>query len=125
VDAVADEPPGVGPLGGLLSLLRRADPAPAFALACDMPFVSRSLLARLLGASGRAPIVAPRRGDRWEPLCARYDPARVLPLARKLLASEDHSLQRLLDTAGAAALPLSDEERAELCDWDEPQDVGR
>jgi molybdopterin-guanine dinucleotide biosynthesis protein A len=118
-----DEPPGVGPLGGLVALLRHAGEGPALAFACDMPFVSRALVERLLAAPSDAPIVAPRRDARWEPLCARYDAARVLPLAVARAASPHHSLKRLLDDAGAAALPLLPHEDAELRDWDSPGDV--
>jgi len=121
--ALQDEPPGVGPLGGLVALLRHAGARPALAVACDMPFVSRALVERLLAAPADAPIVAPRREGRWEPLCARYDPARVLPLAVARAASTHHSLQRLLDDAGAAALPLLPHEADELRDWDSPGDV--
>jgi molybdopterin-guanine dinucleotide biosynthesis protein A len=120
---LTDEPPGVGPLGGLVALLRHAGDVPALAFACDMPFVSRALVERLLAAPPHASIVAPRRDARWEPLCARYDPARVLPLALARAASSHHSLQPLLDDAGAAALPLLPHEDAELRDWDSPADV--
>jgi molybdopterin-guanine dinucleotide biosynthesis protein A len=120
---VHDEPRGIGPLGGLVALLRRAGAHPALALACDMPYVSRSLLERLIAAPADAPIVAPRRDGRWEPLCARYDPARVLPLAIARVASPYRSLQRLLDDAPAAELVLTPHEADELRDWDSPQDV--
>jgi len=118
-----DEPPGVGPLGGLIALLRHAGARPALAVACDMPFVSRPLVERLLAAPHDATIVAPRRDARWEPLCARYDPARVLPLAVARAASPHHSLQRLLDQAGATEMALLPHEAAELRDWDSPGDV--
>jgi molybdopterin-guanine dinucleotide biosynthesis protein A len=118
-----DEPRGVGPLGGLVALLRHAGTHAALALACDMPFVPRALVERLLAVADDAPIVAPRRDDRWEPLCARYDPARVLPLAIARVASTNRSLQRLLDDAGAAELRLSPDEGVLLRDWDWPEDV--
>lgn len=118
-----DDPPGIGPLGGLVALLRHAGPRPALALACDMPFVSRALVERLLAAPADTPIVAPRRDGRWEPLCARYDPARVLPMAVARAASPDHSLQRLLDDAAASGLALLPHEADELRDWDTPDDL--
>jgi len=120
---LADEPPGIGPLGGLVALLRHAGTGAALAFACDMPFVSRALVERLLAAPTDAPIVAPRRDARWEPLCARYDAARVLPLALARAASLHHSLQPLLEEAGAAPLPLLPHETDELRDWDSPADV--
>jgi molybdopterin-guanine dinucleotide biosynthesis protein A len=90
-----------------------------------MPFVSGRLVERLISIEASAPIVAPLRDGRWEPLCARYDVTRVLPAAIARAASPHHSLQRLLDDLGAAVLPLSDEEAAELRDWDSPGDVAR
>ena len=122
VSVIDDAPPGIGPLGGLLPLLQAAGRGRAIALACDMPFVSRALLERLLDARD-APIVAPRRDGRWEPMCAVYDAARVLPWAEARVQSRRFSLQGLLDDAGAKAMDLSAIECAELRDWDSPQDV--
>jgi molybdopterin-guanine dinucleotide biosynthesis protein A len=122
LEALGDEPRGIGPLGGLVALLRRAGAARALALACDMPFVSRGLLERVALAND-APIVAPRLGDRWEPLCARYDAARVLPVAQRRVPTGDHSLQRLLDEASAVELPLLPSDAEELRDWDAPGDL--
>jgi molybdopterin-guanine dinucleotide biosynthesis protein A len=121
LEAIDDDPPGIGPLGGLIGLLRRAGEGTALAFACDMPFVSPGLVERLVGAPP-APIVAPRRGGRWEPLCARYEAPRVLPFAVRAAAGERHGLQRVLDEAGAVELALAPSEAAELHDWDTPDD---
>ncbi len=110
---VEDDPGGVGPLGGLAGLLAGGS---AVAVACDMPHVSAALLLRLVQAPA-APIVAPRREGRWEPLFARYD-ASVLPVVRARLAAGRLGLQGLLDEAGAEELPVSTSEWAELEDWD-------
>ena len=123
IEVIADRPPRIGPLGGLIGLLCHAQDAPALAFACDMPFVSSAIVDRLLTASPDAPIVAPRREGRWEPLCARYAPAVVLPAAEALVASDDHSLQTLLRKVGAEELPITSGERGELRDWDTRQDV--
>jgi len=118
IDLIGDRPPGIGPLGGVIGLLRHAQDAPVLALACDMPFVSASIMGRLIATPPGAPVVAPRRDGRWEPLCARYDPARVLSAAEALAASDDHSLQTLLRDVGAVELPLSSDELIQLRDWD-------
>lgn len=123
--SLADEVPGIGPLGGLLALLRHASArgGHVLAVACDMPFVSPALLARLVETPSDAAVLAPRRDGRWEPLFARYDAARVLPIALARAGSTRHSLQGLLDDAGAAALPLSPGEELELRDFDRPEDI--
>ncbi len=118
--ALADDPPGIGPLGGLAALLDEAGDRRALAVACDMPFVTREDVVALLDAP-RAPIVAPRRGDRWEPLCAVYAP-EVRSIVRARIAAGQRSLQGLLDAAGAVEVELPS---AHLDDWDTPQDVRR
>jgi molybdenum cofactor guanylyltransferase len=123
LEIIADDPGGIGPLGGLVALLRRAAGEQVLALACDMPFVSSAIVERLLAASDHAPIVAPRRQGRWEPLCARYDAGRVLASALELVLTDEHSLQRLIREVGAVELPLEPDEIEELRDWDTPGDV--
>src|SRR5262249_43557820 len=51
---LADDPPGIGPLGGLGALLAYAGDRPAIALACDMPFVTEDMLARLASSEPHA-----------------------------------------------------------------------
>jgi molybdopterin-guanine dinucleotide biosynthesis protein A len=124
MDSVGDEVAGAGPLAGLCGLLRTRADAQIIAVACDMPFVTAALLRRLAFAESDAPILAPRRDGRYEPLFARYDRARVLPLAERQLAGGDRSLQKLLRDAGARDFVLSEDEWPLLADWDEPTDAG-
>jgi molybdopterin-guanine dinucleotide biosynthesis protein A len=122
LDTIDDEPSGVGPIGGLVALLRRAGASRVLALACDMPFVSVGLVERLVAAP-EAAVVAPRRSGVWEPLCARYDARRVLPCAVRRIAEGRYGLQSLLLEVGAAPLPLQPGDAAQLRDWDTPEDV--
>jgi len=78
--AVWDEPEDPAhPLTGLVAALERAG-RPIVALACDMPFVSPGLIARLAAAEG---IAAPA----GEAFPARYEPS-ALPALRDGLARE-------------------------------------
>ncbi|HEY1960732.1 MAG TPA: formate dehydrogenase accessory sulfurtransferase FdhD [Polyangiaceae bacterium] len=110
-----------GPLGGLVALLEAAKDQRAIAIACDMPHVTVALLRRLVEAPD-APVVAARRGGRWEPLFARYD-ARVSSLARARLARGELGLQGLLDEVGAVPLALAPNEESLLDDWDTPDEA--
>jgi molybdopterin-guanine dinucleotide biosynthesis protein A len=123
IEPVADARPSAGPLGGLVGLLRVQSAAPVVAVACDMPYVTEGLLRRLVLSTSAAAALAPWRDDLFEPLFARYDPARVLPLAERQLAGDDLSMQRLLREADAERFALSDDEWPLLADWDEPGDV--
>jgi molybdopterin-guanine dinucleotide biosynthesis protein A len=112
-----------GPLAGLVALLERARDGPVIALACDMPYLASSVLARLATFAPGAAAVAPREDGVWSPLFARYDAARVAPVARAKLEAGERSLWRVLQEVDAQELPLSPDERATLRDWDEPNDI--
>jgi molybdopterin-guanine dinucleotide biosynthesis protein A len=125
LESIADATTEIGPLGGLIALLERAGSGFALAVACDMPYVSAPLLAKLAHHPGRAPALAPRDGLRWQPLFARFYAPDAIGPARAHAARGAHSLQTLLDALDAAPFPLDSRERHELRDWDTPDDVRR
>jgi molybdopterin-guanine dinucleotide biosynthesis protein A len=130
VPALPDDPPGVGPMGGLRALLLEAERigGDAVALAVDLPFVNAALLRRLYLEQPNAAALAPRQADRWQPLFARYRPSAVLPVIDAALAAGRTSLQVLFGglTARdqvASELVLSSIEQHALQDWDRPSDM--
>jgi molybdopterin-guanine dinucleotide biosynthesis protein A len=122
LDNVEDARRGGGPLSGLVGLLRARADARVVAVACDMPFVTAPLLSRLAFSSSASAVLAPARDGLFEPLFARYERARVLPLAEAQLGTGDLSLQRLLRAAGAEPFEVAADEWRQLVDWDEPTD---
>ena len=126
---LADEPPGIGPLGGLRALLLEArahgDDA-VLALACDLPHLEAGLVARLVREAPEADFLAPRAGELWHALVARYS-VRALDAVDAALAAGERALQRVIGRLGARAceLAVNELERAELHDWDTPEDVER
>lgn len=126
--SIADEPRNIGPLGGLSGLLLHADREgleAALAIACDLPYVTGQLIARLVShAAGAAAVVAKHEGIR-NPLFARYQTTPGLDATRRALATGRRSLQSVLDhlEPQVAELQLSASEAAELADWDTPSNV--
>jgi len=122
-----DRHTGIGPMGGLATLLAQSDGVYAIALACDMPYVTAAMLARLASVETNAAIVAPRmtRGTGWEALCARYHRDRVSSVIEALVASRRYALQAAFDELPVEPLLLGDSEAAALRDWDAPSDVER
>jgi molybdenum cofactor guanylyltransferase len=128
--AVNDEPPGVGPIGGLIGLLAHAERRGAeqvLALACDLPRIGGELLRRLVNEVHGAGALVTAQGEIRNPLIARYAVARTLPEVRKALGSGQRSLQAVLDRLGndAVTLRLTELEAATLDDWDTPDDMRR
>lgn len=123
IERIDDAVPGIGPLGGLIALLERAASGHVIAVGCDMPYVSPSLLAKLARHPSQATALAPRQGNTWEPLFARFHAPDALHAARDHAHRGVQSLQALLDALAAEALPLDARESAELRDWDTPEDL--
>lgn len=119
---LADAVDAQGPLAGLLALLQYAREANVLLLAGDMPYLEPALLQRLWSAPPAA-IVAPREAGRWQPLCARYAVAEVLPQARAQAATGRFAMQSLLARVAPLELTLDDHERTQLRDWDTPADL--
>ena len=115
-----DDIVGIGPLGGLLALLRYAGSRGAIAVGCDMPFVTLDALHSLASHPAHAAILAPQRNHGWEPLFARYDSPLVLPILEKALAENVRSFQEAFSRLDVAVFEV---DSAILVDWDEPGDV--
>src|SRR5258706_10388540 len=105
--AIDDEPSDIGPLGGLVALLREGGDRLVVVVACDMPYVSSALLERLVFASSGAAALAPKRDGRWEPFFARYVGSRPLELARRHVDAGRTGLHELLHALGAEEFTLS------------------
>lgn len=121
---LTDQPEGVGPLGGLGALLAAAEGGHVLAFACDMPFLSEALLAKLIASASAADVLAPRgAAGFWEPFCARYRVAGVAPALHATLVEEKRSFRALFARLTVAELALDESERALLGDWDTPEDM--
>jgi len=115
-----DTPPGIGPLGGLLALLRYAEPRLCIALACDMPHVAFEDLKALALSPSQAAALVPRRSY-WEPLFGRYAPSLARAELEAFIEAGGRSFQHFLEKLGPERfLPKVAES---LEDWDCFEDV--
>ena len=83
VPIVTEPPEPRHPLLGIATALEHAGGRPVLACACDMPFVTRDLLARLAGSP---PPAAAHDGTRLHPTLALYQPA-ALPALRDAIGA--------------------------------------
>jgi molybdopterin-guanine dinucleotide biosynthesis protein A len=85
---VDDVYPGVGTLGGLHAGLSAISNSYGLVVGCDMPFLSRDLLAYMISQRADYDVVIPRVGRFYEPLHALYA-RRILPaLERSILSGQ-------------------------------------
>jgi molybdopterin-guanine dinucleotide biosynthesis protein A len=69
---VQDEFKGVGPMGGILTCLKKSESRFNLVLSCDTPFVNTTLFEYLLQEAEHYQVVVPRHDGFIEPLCAIY-----------------------------------------------------
>lgn len=81
---VEDLLPNAGPLGGIYTALKSTEAPFVLVVAADMPFLSPSILRRVLQARQGRDAVIPRGPRDLEPLCAVYSRACLDPIARNL-----------------------------------------
>ena len=126
-----EDPPGQGPLAalaaGAAALRRIGHQGPVLAVACDMPFLSGSTLARLADWRGGGSVVPVVRG-RHQPLCARWSPDD-LDAAQSLVMAGERTFRALLArphitfvTEAQWGVAIDDEEFADV---DTPDDLRR
>lgn len=83
-----DDLPGSGPLGGILTGLRRARQQYAVVAACDMPFLQPALLRFLLGSAPGYEAVIPRFQGRAHPTLGVYSRETIEVIERRLAQGE-------------------------------------
>lgn len=129
--AVREPSPGSGPLGaigaGAEALRSAGGSRPALVLACDLPFVTESVLRTLAQWPGAGSVV-PVVGGWPQPLCARWSAAH-LAAAKDLADAGGRAMRTLLEQPDIA---LVDEtqwpgrlDRRALADVDTPDDLAR
>lgn len=126
VPQVCDEPAASGPLAGLIAGLAQADTPWIFAVACDMPFVTRDVVTHLAALRKGFQAVVPVVGGYHQPLAAFYA-ASALDTMRASLAAGDRSLRGILEKldvryVNEAELREFDPQLRSFFDLDTPQD---
>jgi molybdopterin-guanine dinucleotide biosynthesis protein A len=103
LQSVREEPPGSGPLAGLVAGADALGARSVVLLGCDLVRVEIPVLALIAGWDG-APTVVPMVGEMPQLVCARYG-ADALEAARALLAAGERALRALVDAVAIDRLP--------------------
>jgi molybdopterin-guanine dinucleotide biosynthesis protein A len=114
LEVFPDDVPDLGPLGGILTALRRVETPAVFVVACDMPFLSAELIREMALALGDFDAVAAKIGGRFEPLHAAYQ-KRVLPAIEERIRAGNYSVQRLIEALRVRV--FTESELGRHADW--------
>jgi molybdopterin-guanine dinucleotide biosynthesis protein A len=70
---ICDDIPGIGPLGGIYTCLKKSSNKLNIVLSCDLPLVNEELVRHMLTEAGKYDILVPAlMSDKPEPLCGIY-----------------------------------------------------
>ena len=123
LDAITDDHPGLGPLGGVLTGLRHARLALVVVLGCDLPWIDGATVRGLitaLAARSSAAVAVPQVDGRLQVHAAAYRRSARPALAAAFDAGE-RSLTRAL--AGLEVVTVEHLDPRALADVDSPDDL--
>lgn len=103
---LSDERPGLGPLGGIVTALKRARYVRCLVLACDLPVINDRLLVNLKKELDKgADAVVPRHQGSIEPLAAAYH-RRTIDAFEQCLQEKVLKMSAAIDRVGCAYLDI-------------------
>ena len=106
---VADEFPGIGPMGGIYSALKQSKTEKNLVLSCDLPFVTEELFSFILKNSDGFEVSVPCEGNRhYEPLCAFYR-LSVLDKMTEFIHKGNYKLPDLFEAISVNKLNINKE----------------
>lgn len=87
---------GLGPIGGIYTGLMRMGPERGLFVACDMPFLNRSLIIHMVKSIDNFNAIVPRMGWKIEALHSIYSKS-CIPHIRALIDKGQYQIMRLFD----------------------------
>lgn len=126
---IRDDPPGFGPLGGLVSGLEQSGYTHHLLMAVDYPLVQRSLLRLVLERAGGVWAVCGRSSSFLEPLVAYYH-ADCAPVIRAMIAENEIRTHKLYERVPSLILEADeydavDPRRLSQINVNTPEDLER
>jgi molybdopterin-guanine dinucleotide biosynthesis protein A len=100
----------IGPLGGIHAALKNSDCEAVFIFSCDTPFLSESLIYRIIQQfkKSNAEILIPCINDEIQPLHAMYSKTIFEKLEQHILKTESYKIRNFFNKVRTVYLPLPD-----------------
>lgn len=125
VERINDDHIGLGPVGGLATLMSRHPDKAWMITACDMPFLEEKNFETIL--KERDPLrygtCYTKKGIRWgiEPMCAIYEPKFILPLYESM-SRQELSLSRAIRELPFKQVKITEKDRTNFMNTNTPEE---
>jgi molybdopterin-guanine dinucleotide biosynthesis protein A len=101
-----DEMPGLGPMGGIYTCLKKSSNHINIVLSYDLPLVKKELFDELLKQTNYSDMVLPASAKgRLEPLCGVYT-KNAIPVFEKMIESGNYSVHKAMDLLKSKAVSI-------------------
>lgn len=120
IPAYSDIVKDIGPMGGVYTALKVSSSERCMVVGCDMPFVTRELIEKIISYKGYD-VVVPRIEGRVELLCAMYSKG-CIPVIEDLIEKKQYKLTLILERVGVKYLDLSRDELEYFVNINTPED---
>lgn len=108
-EVVEDQQKGIGPMGGLITCLKKSSTRYNFVLSCDTPFVPAELFTHLLNTIENFQLAIPRHsGNFIEPLCSVYS-TNVIWQMQHFIENRNYKLYDFIEEASTKFVSINDQ----------------
>lgn len=107
-ELIADRHKGIGPLGGIYSVMTSVINDYIFVLSCDMPFVQRNTIETLLFNFKEYECSIARSNNRIQPLCAIYSRTLLAEIERRI-SDKNYKMYDLILSSNTRFVEFDDE----------------
>lgn len=105
-EQVCDEIPGIGPMGGLYTCLKKSDSEWNLVLPYDLPLVNSDLFRHLLRYAGDFDVVLPASAPgKPEPLCGIYNKS-ALAVMKEMIDEQNYAMHQLIPRVNSKVVVL-------------------
>lgn len=105
---VTDDYDEIGPMGGIVSVLKRTQARNVIFVACDMPFFCLKDAKEILANHGSEAVTVPVTGGRWQPLASLYS-VSCLPALESAIDCGDYRMKNVIKKLDYREFVPSDE----------------
>ena len=104
---INDEQSDLGPIGGILSVLKRVKTDYVFIISVDMPLITTDLIKHLISKKANYDIVLPVFNDKYEPTCAVYSRNCINTIEKQILAN-DYKLKNFIEKSNTNFVEINE-----------------
>ncbi len=105
---IEDEFKDIGPIGGILSVLKKVETEYAFVLSVDIPMVNKELISFLINENKDFDIVMPVFKENYEPTCAIYSKNCIKIIETQIL-NKDYKLTNFINKMNTKFVEIDEE----------------